>query len=283
MVWSRDSVVQLPRVTGGHVPERKAPRRSDFTEIEIPGCLPPYMPPGDRPSQPSPQHGTSYQLFPTKQPPPSLPSSSSIHPSKDYHLQSRVIKASVAPETVISVKNLSNMYINHSAITRETQRPQKEPVRKERPRLHLEQTSTGRNGPPLYPYMSARAPRCEASAPWVVEQPPAPSGDNSLTALQIAKSLSEVDFQPAESKSKYRPTLRPKQHRNHGHHPALASEGSYCWEKEASPLLLDTVTFQNVVACGFTFRSELWIQQKTYSSHVYVGQRKFCFIYLLIH
>lgn len=241
VVWSRESAVQLPRVTGGHVPERKAPRRSDFTEIEIPGCLPPYMPPCERMSQPSPQHGTSYQLFPAKQPPPpSLPSSSSVTPPKDYHLQSRAIKAAVATEAVIPVKNLRNMYMNHAAITREMQRPSpKEMVRKERPRMHLECTNPGRNGPPLYPYMSTRVPRCEASAPWVVEKPSAPAGDHSLTALQIAKSLSEVDFQPAESKSKYRPSShshshRPKQHRNQGLHPSVHSEAPYCWEKEAS-------------------------------------------------
>lgn len=235
VVWSRESPVQLPRVTGGHVPERKAPRRSDFTEIEIPGCLPPYMPPCGRTSPPSPQHGTSYQLFPAKQPPPSLPSPSRVTPPKEYHLQSRAIKAAVATEAVIPVKNLRNMYMNHAAITREMQRPsQKEMVRKERPRMHLERANPGLNGPPLYPYMSTRVPRCEASVPWVVEKPSAPAGDHSLTALQIAKSLSEVDFQPAESKSKYRPSHRPKHHRNQGLHPAGPSQVTYCWEKEAS-------------------------------------------------
>ncbi|XP_041930599.1 inositol polyphosphate phosphatase-like 1b isoform X1 [Alosa sapidissima] len=248
-VWARESVVQLPRVTGGNVPDRKPPRRSDFTEIEIPGCLPSYMPPCDRTSQSSPQHGTSYQLFPTKQPPPSLPTSSSVPPPKDYHLQSRIIKAGGAMEAVIPVKNLRNMYMNHAAITREMQRPsQKEPVRKERPRINPERTTPGRNGPPLYPYMSTRVPRCEASAPWVVEPPPGPCGDHSLTALQIAKSLSEVDFQPAESKSKYQPSHRPKQHRNQGNHPAPATEASYCWEKEVSVLHGAPETVQDLLS-----------------------------------
>ncbi|XP_076148622.1 inositol polyphosphate phosphatase-like 1b isoform X2 [Alosa pseudoharengus] len=248
-VWSQESVVQLPRVTGGNVPDRKPPRRSDFTEIEIPGCLPSYMPPCDRNSQSSPQHGTSYQLFPTKQPPPSLPTSSSVPPPKDYHLQSRIIKAGGAMEAVIPVKNLRNMYMNHAAITREMQRPsQKEPVRKERPRINPERTTPGRNGPPLYPYMSTRVPRCEASAPWVVEPPPGPCGDHSLTALQIAKSLSEVDFQPAESKSKYQPSHRPKQHRNQGNHPAPATEASYCWEKEVSVLHGAPETVQDLLS-----------------------------------
>uniref|UniRef100_A0A671M8E8 phosphatidylinositol-3,4,5-trisphosphate 5-phosphatase n=1 Tax=Sinocyclocheilus anshuiensis TaxID=1608454 RepID=A0A671M8E8_9TELE len=63
-------------------------------------------------------------------------------------------------------------------------------------RLHQDRPPSMRNGPKLYPYISTTVPVDEVSVPWIVEQPTTASGDNSLTALQIAKSLSEVDFQP---------------------------------------------------------------------------------------
>ncbi|XP_063046606.1 inositol polyphosphate phosphatase-like 1b [Engraulis encrasicolus] len=298
-VWSREPAgMPLPRVTGGPGDRKTPPRRSDFTEIEIPGCLPPYLSSAcDRPSSQSssssaPHQGTSsYQLFPAKQPPPSplpspspSPNSGVLQSKADYHLQSRVIKASVAvPESSIPVKNLRNMYMNHSAIAREMQRPQKEPIRKDhRPRMHQESrvppglSGVPRNGPPpqLYPYVSTRVPRhCEAS--WIVEQPspkqlspqqpPSPQrqqkqqappsfslGDHSLTALQIAKSLSEVDFLPeVKCRPGPSPNHRPqKQMRSQGYSAVQCSphEGNYGWEKEVSVLHGAPETVQDLLS-----------------------------------
>uniref|UniRef100_A0A673ZR19 phosphatidylinositol-3,4,5-trisphosphate 5-phosphatase n=1 Tax=Salmo trutta TaxID=8032 RepID=A0A673ZR19_SALTR len=39
VVWAGDSALQLPKLFGGRGCDRKSPRRSDFTEIEIPGIL----------------------------------------------------------------------------------------------------------------------------------------------------------------------------------------------------------------------------------------------------
>ncbi|XP_022539992.2 inositol polyphosphate phosphatase-like 1b isoform X2 [Astyanax mexicanus] len=235
--WIRDSAIQLPKVTGGHSHDRRAARRSDFTEIEIPGSLPPYAPPSDLSTQPTPQPASSYQLFPG--PSPSNPSQNQKNSMSNPSIHSQIQRSSITQESglnILPAKKLGqNAYMNHSVFARDVQRPPKEMVKKDFSRLHQERPVPARNGPKLYPYMSSRVPRSEASVPWVVEHPPAAStGDNSLTALQIAKSLSEVDFLPTEKK--YPSSYRSIQPRHYGYDYALASEASYCWEKEVSVL-----------------------------------------------
>uniref|UniRef100_A0A8B9LKL8 phosphatidylinositol-3,4,5-trisphosphate 5-phosphatase n=1 Tax=Astyanax mexicanus TaxID=7994 RepID=A0A8B9LKL8_ASTMX len=235
--WIRDSAIQLPKVTGGHSHDRRAARRSDFTEIEIPGSLPPYAPPSDLSTQPTPQPASSYQLFPG--PSPSNPSQNQKNSMSNPSIHSQIQRSSITQESglnILPAKKLGqNAYMNHSVFARDVQRPPKEMVKKDFSRLHQERPVPARNGPKLYPYMSTRVPRSEASVPWVVEHPPAAStGDNSLTALQIAKSLSEVDFLPTEKK--YPSSYRSIQPRHYGYDYALASEASYCWEKEVSVL-----------------------------------------------
>ncbi|XP_072520366.1 inositol polyphosphate phosphatase-like 1b isoform X2 [Salminus brasiliensis] len=230
--WIRDSAIQLPKVTGGHSHDRRAARRCDFTEIEIPGSLPPYTPPSDRPTQLTPQPTSSYQLFPG--PNLSNPAQNQKNSMSNPSFQSQIQRPSVTQESILPVKKLGITHMNHSVFARDVQRPHKEMVKKEFSRLHQERPVPVRNGPKLYPYVSTRVPHCEASAPWIVEQPPAASGDNSLTALQIAKSLSEVDFLPTDKK--YPSSYRSVQPRHYGYDYALASEASYCWEKEVSVL-----------------------------------------------
>lgn len=105
-------------------------------------------------------------------------------------------------------------------------------VKKEYSRFQQERPTPVRNGPKLYPYMSTRVPLSKAAAPWVVDQTPAASGDNSLTALQIAKSLSEVDFRPACKK--YPSNQRSALPKHYGYDYTLAPETGNCWEKEVS-------------------------------------------------
>ncbi|XP_066505879.1 inositol polyphosphate phosphatase-like 1b [Hoplias malabaricus] len=211
-MWSRESVIQLPKVTGGNSHDRRAAHRSDFTEIEIPGSLPPYTPPCDRPIQITPQPNSSYQLFPG--PDLSSPAQNQKNSTPHPSFRSQIQSTCITQESVLPVKKVANAYMNHSVFSRDVQRPYKD-------------------GQKLYPYKSNRVPHCQASAPWVVEHPPASSGDNSLTALQIAKSLSEVDFLPVE---KYPLNHKSIQPRHYGCDYALGLDASSCWEKEVSVL-----------------------------------------------
>uniref|UniRef100_A0A673ZQI4 phosphatidylinositol-3,4,5-trisphosphate 5-phosphatase n=1 Tax=Salmo trutta TaxID=8032 RepID=A0A673ZQI4_SALTR len=165
VVWAGDSALQLPKLFGGRGCDRKSPRRSDFTEIEIPGILPHY--PSTNDPHP-PQTNSSYQLFPSKDPSPIPPAPS---PTSHYHeqpIQPRPSKNNVVQDSILPAKNLRNMYMNHSAIIRET-------PRREQPRVHQqEQAIPVRSSklPAFYPYLSTCVPHTQASAPWVVEQPP---------------------------------------------------------------------------------------------------------------
>uniref|UniRef100_A0A8C7WFL3 phosphatidylinositol-3,4,5-trisphosphate 5-phosphatase n=1 Tax=Oncorhynchus mykiss TaxID=8022 RepID=A0A8C7WFL3_ONCMY len=103
--------------------------------------------------------------------------------------------------------------------------------RREQPRVHQqERAGPVRSNKPtsLYPYVSTHVPHVQASAPWVAEQPVEPLGDHSLTALQIAKSLSEVDFFPVDLRAPSTPGQRPAQRND----LAMSTERGYCWEKE---------------------------------------------------
>uniref|UniRef100_A0AAY4D4S3 phosphatidylinositol-3,4,5-trisphosphate 5-phosphatase n=1 Tax=Denticeps clupeoides TaxID=299321 RepID=A0AAY4D4S3_9TELE len=223
VLLSRDSVLPLPRLSGGRSEERKCPRRSDFTEIEIPGCLPPYVPDCDHQSQAL--TCTSYQLFPAPKSPHSVYSSGGISPSKEQHLPSHSVRTNT--ESLLPVKILRNMYMNHSAIPGGIQRPQREHIKKEHSRVTP-------SGPSLYAYMSTRVPQSHTSASGIGEhpQPSISTGDHSLTALQIAKSLSEVDFLPMGCTSRHLLIQSMTQKKDRG--SALATKGVYYTNRQVS-------------------------------------------------
>ncbi|XP_028815874.1 inositol polyphosphate phosphatase-like 1b isoform X2 [Denticeps clupeoides] len=223
VLLSRDSVLPLPRLSGGRSEERKCPRRSDFTEIEIPGCLPPYVPDCDHQSQAL--TCTSYQLFPAPKSPHSVYSSGGISPSKEQHLPSHSVRTNT--ESLLPVKILRNMYMNHSAIPGGIQRPQREHIKKEHSRVTP-------SGPSLYAYMSTRVPQSHTSASGIGEhpQPSISTGDHSLTALQIAKSLSEVDFLPMGCTSRHLLIQSMTQKKDRG--SALATKGVYYTNRQRS-------------------------------------------------
>ncbi|XP_042273976.1 inositol polyphosphate phosphatase-like 1b isoform X2 [Thunnus maccoyii] len=226
VIWSGNEALQLPKLSGRQGFERRPSRRSDFTEIEIPAILPQYTPTNELHT---PQTNSSYQLFPAKNPSPIPPPSSNAisqfqeqtaQPRDKYHGKN-IVQDSILPE-----KNLRNLYMNHSAIIREKAR---------RDQLLPERTNPIRTAkaPSVFPYTSTPLTHCQASVPWIVgQQPPAPTGDNSLTALQIAKSLSEVDFFPTEQRSPSIPNQRP----NYRNGPTMHGERGYSWEKEVSVL-----------------------------------------------
>ncbi|KAJ8255100.1 hypothetical protein GJAV_G00200920 [Gymnothorax javanicus] len=229
MVWAKDSVLQLPRLLG-QAQDRKSPRRSDFTEIEIPGCLPQFHAANDcQPyPQPQPQPGSSYQLFPAEQKPPIIRSprgspNSSLQPKER------------APCRNIC-RDQRGMCQNPPGLAREAARMYKETSRKDHPRMHQDQPLPVCKGPPLYPYASTRVPHCESVTPWLLESSQAGfTGDNSLTALQIAKSLSEVDFQPVD-RTLSSPQKVTGPHRDLRCELAIARKKGYCREKEVSVL-----------------------------------------------
>uniref|UniRef100_A0A671M6I1 phosphatidylinositol-3,4,5-trisphosphate 5-phosphatase n=1 Tax=Sinocyclocheilus anshuiensis TaxID=1608454 RepID=A0A671M6I1_9TELE len=230
VVYAKDAVIQLPRVTGGHSHGKRSARRSDFTEIEIPGSLAPYKSSCETQSELT-STASSYQLFPGPDVPNTSPNQRHTTSSNtSLLLQSH--KNNATQDSVLSVKKVTNSYMNSSVFSRDIQAPLKEKVRKDYQRLHQDRPPSMRNGPKLYPYISTTVPVDEVSVPWIVEQPTTASGDNSLTALQIAKSLSEVDFQPVDRK--YQFNQMSSQQRHHGYNYGLASERNYSWEKEVS-------------------------------------------------
>ncbi|XP_029515585.2 phosphatidylinositol 3,4,5-trisphosphate 5-phosphatase 2B-like [Oncorhynchus nerka] len=223
VVWAGDSALQLPKLSGGRGYDRKSARRSDFTEIEIPGILPHYSSSNDHHP---PQANSSYQLFPAKKPLP-IPPAPNPTTTSHYHeqpIQPQPSKNNVVQNAILSAKYLRNMYTDHSAVIRET-------PRREQPRVHQQERASpvrSRKPTSLYPYVSTHVPHVQASAPWVAEQPVEPLGDHSLTALQIAKSLSEVDFFPVDIRAPSTPVQRPAQRND----LAMSTERGYCWEKE---------------------------------------------------
>lgn len=222
VIWSGNEALQLPKISGRQGFDRRPCRRSDFTEIEIPAVLPQYTPTNDLPA---PQTNSSYQLFPAKNPPPIPPPSSNATSQyqeqtpqpKDKYRGKNIVQDSLLPE-----KNLRNLYMNHSAIIREKAR---------RDQLLPERTNPVRQtqAPSAFPYIPTHIAQCQASVPWTVDQqPPGPTGDNSLTALQIAKSLSEVDFFPTEQRGPSIPNHRP----GYRNGPSMHGDRGYSWEKE---------------------------------------------------
>uniref|UniRef100_A0A8C1N426 phosphatidylinositol-3,4,5-trisphosphate 5-phosphatase n=1 Tax=Cyprinus carpio TaxID=7962 RepID=A0A8C1N426_CYPCA len=231
--WAKDAVIQLPRVTGGHSHGKRSARRSDFTEIDIPGSLAPYESSCETQSELT-STASSYQLFPGPDVPNTSPNQRHTT-SSNASLQLQSHKNNMTQDSVLSVKKVTNSYMNSSVFSRDIQAPLKEKDRKDYHRLHQGRPMPMRNGPKLYPYMSTTAPVHESSVPWIVEQSTTTSGDNSLTALQIAKSLSEVDFQPVDRNYQYNQIS--SQQRHHGYDYDLAGERNYSWEKEVSAVV----------------------------------------------
>lgn len=228
VVYAKD--MPLPRVTGGHSHGKRSARRSDFTEIEIPGSLAHHKSSCETQSELM-STASSYQLFPGPDVPNTSPNQRHTTSSNtSLLLQSH--KNNTTQDSVLSVKKVTNSYTNSSVFSQDIQAPLKEKNRKDYQSLHQDQPLSMINGPKLYPYIYTRAPVHDFSVPRIVEQPTTASGDNSLTALQIAKSLSEVDFQPVDRK--YQFNQMPSQQRHHGYNYGLASERNYSWEKEVS-------------------------------------------------
>ncbi|XP_037635817.1 inositol polyphosphate phosphatase-like 1b isoform X1 [Sebastes umbrosus] len=223
VIWSGNEALQLPKISGRQGFDRRPCRRSDFTEIEIPAVLPQYTSTNDLHT---PQTNSSYQLFPAKNPSPIPPPSSNALPQyqeqtsqpRDKYQVKKIVQDSILPE-----KNLRNLYMNHSAIIRE----------KNRRDQHQTNPVRAAKVPSAFPYTPTHLAHSKASAPWMVDQqPPGRTGDNSLTALQMAKSLSEVDFFPTVQRGPSIPNHRPS-YRNG---PSMHGDRSYSWEKEVSVL-----------------------------------------------
>jgi len=257
VIWSGDEVLQLPQLTApgntgnaASASDRMSARRSNFTEIEIPAAPSPYSQINDLHLHHRTNSSNSYQLFPSKTPPPlpapvqsnSVPHSHErLPPARTKCPGPAVTHIAVPPPPAPPGKHLASMYVNHSAIARESTRrtpPRPPPDERAGP------SHQGPKPPSLFPYASTRLPlACKASAPWKVEQQPLqhlqhlqqqqqhvsrPVGDNSLTALQIAKSLSEMDFFPPDLGAQYVTQQMPGQRNG----PITPAERSYCWENE---------------------------------------------------
>ncbi|KAM3866527.1 inositol polyphosphate phosphatase-like 1b [Diretmus argenteus] len=228
VIWSGNEALQLPKLAGGQGFDRKSPRRSDFTEIEIPAILPLYTSTNDiHPSQTN----SSYQLFPTKNPsplPPAPSNNTTQYQEQVSQPRPKCLGKKIVQDSILPANNLKNMYMNHSAIIREK-------ARRDQPQLIPERTSPirGPKAPPIFPYAPTHLPHCQASVPWMMEQQHSePLGDNSLTALQIAKSISEMDFFPTDYRGPSIPNHRPSQLNG----PTMPAERCYTWETEVSVL-----------------------------------------------
>uniref|UniRef100_H3DHF3 phosphatidylinositol-3,4,5-trisphosphate 5-phosphatase n=1 Tax=Tetraodon nigroviridis TaxID=99883 RepID=H3DHF3_TETNG len=214
VVWSGKEALQLPKISGHH---GRVCRRSDFTEIEIPAVLIQCTPTSDLHS---PHTNSSYQLFPTQaqSPTPSQYQEQNSQ-ARDNCKDNKAVQDSVLPE-----KTLRNLYINHSFIRDESRRGKHDPAERTKA-VHAAEA------PLPFPCAPTQVAPGQAFVPWVVEQTPAgPTGDNSLTALQIAKSLSEVDFFPAELKGPFTPSRRS----GYKNGPSVKGGRGCSWEKEVN-------------------------------------------------
>lgn len=216
VVWSGKEALQLPKISGH---QGRVCRRSDFTEIEIPAILIQCTPTNDLHS---PHTNSSYQLFPTQtqSPTPSQYQERNSQP-RDKCNNNKAVQGSVLPE-----KNLRNKYVNHSVVIRE------ETGREQHDSAERTNAAHAAKAPLPFPYAPTPVAQSQEFVPWVVEQkPPGPTGDNSLTALQMAKSLSEVDFFPAELKG----PVTPSQRSGYRNDPSMKGARGCSWEKEVKP------------------------------------------------
>lgn len=236
VIWSGKEALQLPKLSGRQGFDRRPCRRSDFTEIEIPAVPPQLGPASDFYT---PAATSSYQLFPDKSPSPVAKRSSNA--SLQYQEQTPQTRGkyqskSVVKETRLPEKNLRNLHMNHSVATREESRQEQLLPDSSKPLRAAKMLSALPYVPP------SPLADCPPAVPWLVEQHlPGRTGDNSLTALQIAKSLSEVDFFPSEQKADLAVHSPRPRYRNG---PSLPGDGGYCWEKEVR----ETLTLECVMS-----------------------------------
>ena len=210
MIWSGKEVVQLPKVSARPGFDRRPNRRADFTEIEIPALLPQYALTDDLHTS---QTASPYQLFPAKNPLPVSPKTSILQYPEQLSQPKEKCSQNAVQDSVASGENLNSMYINHSVMTRDKVLNDRRPICAVKP-------------PKAFPFVPTKAKRSQASVPWQVEtQSPCTTGDNSLTALQMAKSLSEVDFFPTEEDC-------PKKQTKYKNSRKMAANVEYGWIKE---------------------------------------------------
>lgn len=251
VIWSGNEALQLPKISGRQGFDRRPCRRSDFTEIEIPAVLPQYTPTNDLHS---PHTNSSYQLFPAKTPSPIPPASSNAMSQyqeqtpqpRDKYQGKKTVHDSILPE-----KNLRNLYMNHSAIIREK-------ARRDQHQLLPERTKPlwTAKVPSAFPYIPTHLTHSQATVPWMVDQQhPGPTGDNSLTALQMAKSLSEVDFFPTVQRGPYIPNHMPS-YRNG---PSMHGDRGYSWDKEVGRCSQRLLIRRNPWCSGKTKKSVCFI------------------------
>lgn len=218
VIWSGNEALQLPKVSGRQGFDRRPCHRSDFTEIEIPAILSQCNLTKDlHPSQTN----SSYQLFPAQSQSPVSPSSRNAVPQ--FQEQTSQIREKYQGKLNVhdSMQPESNMYINHSEIIH------KNAIRDKRQLVPGRRNPMHPKSPSLQPYTPTSLTHCQHSVSWIVEKQP-PTGDNSLTALQIAKSLSEVDFFP----SKERGPSVVRQRASYGNGPSTHGDRGCVWDKE---------------------------------------------------
>ncbi|KAM4585888.1 LOW QUALITY PROTEIN: inositol polyphosphate phosphatase-like 1b [Fundulus diaphanus] len=236
VIWSGNEALQLPKVSGRQGFDRRPCRRSDFTEIEIPAILSRCNLTKDlHPSQTN----SSYQLFPAQSPSPMPPPSRNAIPHfqektsqirDQYQGKLNVVQDSMQPE--------SNMQqANHLEIIKEKARRDKHHLLTRRTNaIHIK-------SPSILPYTPTPLSHCQHSVSWISDKQP-PTGDNSLTALQIAKSLSEVDFFPSEEKGPS--TVR--QRAGYGNGPSMHGDRGYSRDVEVSVLKGAPETVQELLS-----------------------------------
>ncbi|MEQ2216595.1 hypothetical protein XENOCAPTIV_018961 [Xenoophorus captivus] len=139
-----------------------------------------------------------------------------------------VVQDSMQPE--------SNIYINHSEIG-------KKKARGDHQLLPLRTNAIRIKSPSLLPYTPTPLTQCQHSVSWIVDKQPR-TGDNSLTALQIAKSLSEVDFFPSEEKG----LSTARQRASYGNGPSILGDRGCSWDKEVSVLKGAPETVQELLS-----------------------------------
>ncbi|MGH0187299.1 UNVERIFIED_CONTAM: hypothetical protein FKN15_024586 [Acipenser sinensis] len=183
-VWRKDPTLHPKLLTQ----DSKSHRRANFAEIEIPVYPPHYRSPRECTSQP----GSSYQLFPAKDRAPVSTAQPRATPETSlYSDQSLQYNASLCKDLPSPNRDQQNYYMKHAGVYEDQSSFYKDPhkLNKDPPLFYKAQVKA----------LPPRRSRAEA-APWIVEpQFGGNAGDHSLTALQIAKSLSEVDFQPIGS------------------------------------------------------------------------------------
>ncbi|XP_038145450.1 inositol polyphosphate phosphatase-like 1b [Cyprinodon tularosa] len=232
MIWSGNEALQLPKVSGRQGFDRTPCRRSDFTEIEIPANLTQCNLTKDlHPSQSI----SSYQLFPAQSPSMPPPSKDPIPQFQQQTSQSREKYQDQQNVEEDSMQSKSNVYINRTDILKKNDRSEKHSF------VPVRTNAINAKSPSLLPYIPAPLDHRQHTVSWIIDKPPS-AGDNSLTALQIAKSLSEVDFFPSEER------VPVRQRVIYGNSPSVHGNRGCFWDKEVSVLKGAPETVQELLS-----------------------------------